>query len=183
MKSYGKAFGMLLMAAGLVLTGCGTDTAMQPEAKASALEAREKFPEFKTTDLSGAVVTSDIFAQKKITVVNIWGTFCPPCIGEMPELGEWATDMPRDAQLIGIVCDAENEQDGKTIREAEKILQGANAKFVNLLPNRDLMNFLETVDAVPTTVFVDSEGRMIGKPVIGANVAAYRKVVKDYLNE
>lgn len=45
-----------------------------------------KFPAFTTTDLNGNAVTEEIFLGKALTVVNIWGTFCDPCVNEMPLL-------------------------------------------------------------------------------------------------
>lgn len=41
---------------------------------------------FTATDFKGNPVTSEIFAKNKLTMVNIWGTFCGPCIREMPDL-------------------------------------------------------------------------------------------------
>ena len=35
---------------------------------------------FTATDFKGNPVTSEIFAKNKLTMVNIWGTFCGPCI-------------------------------------------------------------------------------------------------------
>ena len=49
---------------------------------------------FSTTDLEGNTVTNDIFSQADLTVVNFWGTFCNPCINEMPELAKWNEEMP-----------------------------------------------------------------------------------------
>ena len=57
-----------------------------------AASGTEKAPDknaviFETTDIDGNQVSSaDIFSQHKITMVNIWGTFCGPCIDEMPDL-------------------------------------------------------------------------------------------------
>ena len=140
-----------------------------------------KFPAFSAKDLNGNAVTNEIFKGKKVTVINIWGTFCPPCIGEMPELGAWDKEMPKDAQIIGIVCDAKNEKDKKTADAAVKILESSNAKFINLLPSEEIMKYLETVDAVPTTIFVDSEGNILGSPVIGADVPKYKERLAGYL--
>ena len=41
---------------------------------------------FESQDLDGNKITSDIFSNNIITMINIWGTFCGPCIREMPEL-------------------------------------------------------------------------------------------------
>ena len=182
LKSFGKALGCSMLAATLAFAaaGCGSAEKESSGAKAEA-QTMTKLPQFSTKDLAGNAVTNDIFAKKKLTVVNIWGTFCPPCIGEMPELGKWAKEMPADAQIIGIVCDMDGEGDSKTQQEALRILKEAGADFVNLVPDKELMKYLDTVDAVPTTIFVDSSGNLVGHPVIGADVDAYKKAVKDYL--
>ena len=114
-------------------------------------------------------------------MLNVWGTFCPPCIEEMPALGEWAKNMPQDAQIIGLVCDVQGNDDAETINAAKNILNDAGADFVNILPNAELANFLQSVYAVPTTIFVDSQGNLIGEPVIGADVESYKKRVENYL--
>ena len=160
-----------LLTAGLLLTGCADDTA---DVKGgNVVQAMPStMPTFTAKNLDGQTVTNEIFASKKITVVNIWGTFCPPCIGEMPELGEMARSMPADAQLIGLVCDAE---DGSAqIRDAKKIMSDANANFVNIVPDAQLLKFLENVDAVPTTIFVNSKGEIVGQKIVGANVNGYK---------
>ena len=76
-------------------------------------EKKEKFPEFKTTDSNGNEVTEKIFADKDITMVNVWGTFCGPCINEMPELQKIYESLPKNANLIGIAADVpEGMKDG-----------------------------------------------------------------------
>ena len=46
------------------------------------------FGHFDAKTLDGEEVTEEIFANADLTMVNIWGTFCGPCIEEMPYLGE-----------------------------------------------------------------------------------------------
>lgn len=62
---------------------------------------------FSTTDLKGNTVTNDIFSQADLTVVNFWGTFCNPCINEMPELAKWNEEMPDNVQMLGAIVDVE----------------------------------------------------------------------------
>ena len=62
---------------------------------------------FSTTDLEGNTVTNDIFSQADLTVVNFWGTFCNPCINEMPELAKWNEEMPDNVQMLGTIVDVE----------------------------------------------------------------------------
>lgn len=183
MKANRKICGAVMMAAAILLSGCVSEGGEEAKASVAAKESQGAFPAFRTKSLSGEDVTNEVFARKKITVINIWGTFCPPCIGEMPELGEWARNMPKDAQLIGIVCDADGDQDKKTIAEARRILKEADADFLNLVPNSEIMQYLENVQAVPTTIFVDAEGKIVAQPVVGADVQRYKNVVKEYLGE
>ena len=178
------------LAAGLLavcplISGCTGEQQAESVAESSAQKAvqGEKFPSFTARDLAGNEVTEAIFANKKITVINIWGTFCPPCLGEMPELGALARELPEDAQLIGIVVDADGEGQASVIAEAQSILRQADADFLNLVPSPGLDKYLQKVDAVPTTIFVDNSGHLIGEPVVGADVEGYRAAVKAYLHE
>lgn len=167
----------------LLISGCGdfADVKENPST-AQASPVAKNIPTFSAKTISGAPVTNEIFAAKKITIVNIWGTFCPPCIAEMPELGEMARALPDDAQIIGLVCDA-TEDSPQQIQKAIQITQEAGADFVNIVPDAALLKFMENVEAVPTTIFVNSKGEVVGKAVIGADVEGYKDELKKLLNQ
>ena len=64
------------------------------------------FAGITSTDLEGNEVDDSVFKGKKLTMVNIWGTFCRPCIGEMPDLQQISEDYAdKDFQIFGMVCD------------------------------------------------------------------------------
>ncbi|MCI8811517.1 MAG: TlpA family protein disulfide reductase, partial [Oscillibacter sp.] len=50
------------------------------------------FITFEGTDLDGNTVSQEIFSQSKLTMVNVWATYCNPCLSEMPGLGELAAE-------------------------------------------------------------------------------------------
>lgn len=170
-----KWMGCLLCLA--LLSGCGGQS--EPGGEEPAAQS-QRVPDFSTVDLAGNAVTQEVFSQAEVTVVNIWGTFCPPCIGEMPELGDWAREMEDDVQLIGIVCDYYAGDDA-TLEQAKGILDDSGADFVNLAADASLEEFLFQFQFVPTTLLVDSEGTVIGEPIVGADVAGYQQAVADYL--
>ena len=177
-----KTFGLLILSATLIFSGCGDSSAEnQNLTEKNPAEIQGKFPTFEASDLNGEKISSDIFTRKKITVMNIWGTFCPPCIGEMPELGTWEKNFPDDAQLIGLVCDIETSDDAQTIAEAKNILKQADANFLNIVPNKELLSYLQKIDAVPTTIFIDSQGNILGEAIIGADVKSYKKRLQELL--
>ena len=178
-----KKFLAAICAAALLISGCGDDSAdMNETATAQASPVAKVVPKFTAKTIAGKPVTHEIFAAKKITVVNIWGTFCPPCIAEMPELGEMARALPADAQVIGLVCDA-SEDATEQIQDALKITADANADFVNIVPDAELQKFMENVEAVPTTIFVNSKGEVVGEAVIGADVKRYKNELEKLLKQ
>lgn len=58
-----------------------------PETETPTLQIR-----FEGTDLRGNTVSSDIFSRFKLTMINVWATYCNPCLREMPDLGELAAE-------------------------------------------------------------------------------------------
>ncbi|MDR1978813.1 MAG: TlpA family protein disulfide reductase [Synergistaceae bacterium] len=124
-----------------------------------------EFPKFSSRGLNDDIVTHAIFADKKLTVLNIWTTWCPPCLEEMPDLGRLGRSMPEGSQLAGIILDAE---DSETADQAKNILAKAQADFLQILPVEDMSPVLGKVLAIPTTIFVNSQGKIIGTPLVGS---------------
>ena len=96
------------------LTGCGSsDSGDSDQEQGTVAEEGYEFIA-ETTDLDGNTVnTADIFAENKLTMVNIWATFCGPCINEMPELEKIHQEYAEEgAGVIGLVLDvpAGNDQ-------------------------------------------------------------------------
>lgn len=141
------------------------------------------FPLFETKDLNGNTVTNDIFTGKKLTVVNVWGTYCGPCVNEMPELAAWAAEMPGDVQIIGLVCDLGSYEDTATVEKAKLICEKTGVTYLNLVANEDFYDLLANVTGVPTTLFVNGEGNIVGEMIVGANVQLYKDQVEMLLNE
>ena len=124
------------------------------------------FPTFSALDIYGNAVDNSIFADHDLTMMNIWGTFCGPCIMEMPDLGEMALAMPAGTQLVGLVGDALNAEN---IELAQSIAESTGATYLHIVPNKVLYDYLnDNITAYPTTVFIDSHGYMVGEPAIGA---------------
>jgi hypothetical protein len=165
-------------------TNSKASSTMKEEKTASAdkEEKKEKFPEFKTTDTNGNEVTEKIFANKDITMVNVWGTFCGPCINEMPELQKIYESLPKNANLIGIAADVpEGMKDG--VDNAKHIEEQTGVKYTNLTVSDSLASFTKQFYAVPSTIFVDKDGNIIGELVLGANIDSYVKNLQKVLTD
>lgn len=140
---------------------------------------------FSTTDLDGNQITSDIFADKKITLVNIWGSFCQPCMEELPDLQKISEDMENQGvAIIGILGDAmdsDGNRDEDVIELGKMVLEENNVTYLNLAMNRELKEAFPT-QTYPTSILIDSNGTVIGEVVYGSRKAdEYRKIIKDAL--
>ena len=139
-------------------------------------------PAFTTEDLDGNEVTESILAGKDVTMINIWGTFCPPCIAEMPDLAKLSDSLPENAQIIGLLCDV-SLSDRSALQDAKSITAEAGTNYPCLLLNDSLGEYISQYMYVPTTIFVDSEGNQVGEPVIGADFNAYTARLKAVLGD
>lgn len=118
---------------------------------------------FSAPDMAGGTVTEAIFADYDVTMVNIWTTWCGYCIMEMPDLQELYESLPENVNLISVCGDAETERE-----LADEILSEYGISFTVIEANSDLnSSLMPAVQALPTTVFLDSKGRPIGDAQIG----------------
>ncbi len=177
---------ILILVMCFALAACGGESSEEEETgdsscTAASIEPGTPFGTFDSVDLDGNKVTDAVFAEKDVTVVNVWATYCGPCLDEMPELGAWSEEMPDNAQVIGIVIDAQ-EGDEEMAEEARSIAADTKATYTNVMLNDSLADPLKAVEAVPTTFIVDREGNMVCEPIIGAYVDRYKTEVKNYLD-
>ena len=112
-----------------------------------------------------------------ISMINIWATWCSNCKAEMEDLEalnkEWA-DL--DCQIIGICTDLDDEN----VQQVIKILEDNGVTYTNIRQTDELAKTLLTV-GLPTTYFVDSEGRVLTLPVKGAYFDKYRERLEEAL--
>lgn len=156
------------------------------ESKTESVQNITPFPEFTTVDLDGNEVTQEIFGEKKLTMVNVWGTFCSPCIQEMPALGELAEEYKEDMQILGIISDViqmDEVVSDAALEEAKRIVEATKAEYTHLVTSQDLLEgFVSGISAVPTTFFVDQEGNIMGVGVSGArSKEKWQEIIEAFL--
>ncbi len=135
---------------------------------------------FTTTDLVGNTVTSDIFGNYDLTLVHIWGTYCGPCLREIGSYGDLYRELPENVNMIGLVCDVYDGQDGN-VEYAKQILTDNNVTFQNLRISTELYDVLYSIDYVPSSFFVDRDGHLIGQMLDGVGYESTVEVLNGYL--
>ena len=165
---------LLAMTMAVAFAGCGGDGE-------DVVTADNDQISFESTDLDGNVISSEeLFAENPVTMVNVWGTFCGPCIEEMPEIEQINKEYAEQgAAVCGLVCDMP-EGDDSLLQDALDIIDETGVTYLNLYWSSDMESQLN-VTAVPTTFFVDSEGNLLGEPIVGADPDSYREALDEYL--
>lgn len=161
----------------------GTNSTAAPGAETGSASERVSF---SASDLNGNTVTDAVLAGKKFTILNIWGTYCGPCIQEMPGLGVIAREYAdRGVQVIGIVTDA-GDRLGRaypgTVETARTIILQTGADYLHLLPSESLYElFLNKATAIPLTYFLDENGRVIGEYLGARREDVWKALVEEAL--
>lgn len=140
---------------------------------------------FEADTIDGEPLTSDCFAQSKLTMINVWATYCNPCLSEMPDLGEIAASYDTEEfQIIGIISDISKESGQEDIENAKELIAQTEANYPHLLLNESLYsNLVGAIDSVPTTFFVNQKGEVLGY-IIGANSKeTWEEVINELLAE
>ncbi len=125
-----------------------------------------------TIDLNENHVDESLLAGHKLTLVNVWATYFPPCLEEITALGRLAREFePQGVQIVGLlsnVVGATFEPDSEVLSAAREMLETAEADYVNLVPSKDIyIKIIGQITAIPTSFFVDETGTIIGRAYPG----------------
>ncbi len=136
---------------------------------------------FETTDLDGETVDSaELFAEHALTMVNVWATWCPPCVGELGELDALNERIAElDCAVVGVLLDGD---EAGAPEQARKLMEEKDAHYRVLLP-MEKVDELFPLEAIPTSYFVDRNGVIVAPPIIGARVDEYAQTFRDLLTD
>jgi thiol-disulfide isomerase/thioredoxin len=112
--------------------------------------------EFSAYDLDGNLRHSSEWIGKQPVVINVWGTWCPPCRREIPELVKLYDEYrSRGVEIIGFtVIQRERPSDVQYFAERN------NMEWQLLVAEPDLLN-RHQIRGVPTTFFLDGSGNVV----------------------
>ena len=156
------------------------DTSVDPEAVASV-------GKFESTGIDGDTYTEKVFSDYDLTLVNIFTTWCSPCVNEIPELEKLYEEMKdKGVGVVGVVLDAADEdgnQDEDTVKKAEILREKTKASYPFLTPDSTMMNGrLKGISAFPETFFVDKNGNIVGETYTGSHsLDEWKEIVEKEL--
>lgn len=138
----------------------------------------QQFPELKFKDESGKTISLKSL-KGKVVFINLWATWCPPCIHEMPSINGLRSTFKDNDDLVFLMVDMDNKIEKSKVWMESKNYDLPVHVMDSELP-RELFN-----GSIPTTIIVDKQNNIVARHV---GVADYNspeivEIMEKLLNE
>ncbi len=141
--------------------------------------------EFSAKDIFDNTYTQEMFENYDLTLVNVFATWCSPCVEEMPVLESLRCEYEQKGIKLGVVAvvmdtKTENGVDENALELAKTLYERSGANFPFIIPDDTVMNGrLIGIESFPESFFVDSNGNIVSEPYIGANTQRQWEEIVD----
>lgn len=118
-----------------------------------------------------------------VVLVNMWATWCGPCIREMPDLSKISDELEnKNFKLLGVNIFQQNGS-----KKVEDFLKTNPVTYVVLDGNQEVVDaFSEAnganIEAVPTTFIIDKNGKIAETIIGGRDKETFLKTINKYMN-
>ena len=112
----------------------------------------------RQTPMQGLTGNSALFSQYrgKPLIINVWASYCGPCLGEMGSLERLWRQYGGRINVIGISIDDYRDR-------AQVFLAKAGTTFPHYIDNKLVLENMLGAKSIPLTVLVDGQGRVLEK--------------------
>lgn len=143
-------FGALLIAA--IVSCSGND------AKSGDAQSQVNTPPaltFTALDPDGVEHKSSEWIGKGPVVINFWGTWCPPCRKEIPDLAKVYHEF--QSQGVTLISLAVNDEPDRV----KEYAADAGMDWVQLMADKQILIDYKATTGIPTTIFLDKNGQEV----------------------
>jgi len=120
----------------------------------------DTLPKFKLKLIDGAVLDSKDLAGK-VTVIDFWGTWCKPCLAEVPSYNQfYQAYREKNVRFVALAADSGTRDE---IRDAVNRLK---IEYPVAAPSWTELDLFGNIEAFPTTLIFDAKGKLV-KEFIG----------------
>ena len=118
----------------------------------------------------------------KLLYIDVWATWCGPCIKEMPALKELVKEYAKkDIEFVSISIDGKNDYDKWKKMVPEKNVGGIQLYDAECLDSDFMKAF--SVSLIPRFMMIDSEGKIITAKAPRPSSKDVRKFIDSHLDK
>jgi peroxiredoxin len=139
------------------------------------IEGDARAPDFSFPGLDGKQVS--LGDQKgKIVLVNVWATWCPPCVEEMPSMEKlYQKFKGQDFEILAISIDETG------LKAVAPFMKKTRLTFPALIDSKGTIKTSYGITGVPESFIIDKQGFLIKKIVGPVNWATPK--ILDFFSE
>jgi len=124
----------------------------------SPIEPPVESPATPFEDNMGQPVTLDSF-HGKVVLLNVWATWCPPCVAEMPALDKLQADLGGEGLAVVAVS-----TDAQGIKKSAPFYRRAGITHLDLYNDtRSALPQALKVSGLPISLLIDRDGHVVGR--------------------
>ena len=162
-----------------------TEKNKQPERPSYAIKA----PDFKLRTVKGKLVNLSDF-RGKVVLLNFWGTWCGPCLQEIPDFNKLYSKYNKDGlEILGITVPryGPSESDKELIKFMKRwdmdytILKDINGFETQMVMIEYGQSLGRPITGVPTTLIIDRDGYIVKGYLGPRSENVFYKDLKPYL--
>lgn len=156
----------LLLAAVLVLAGCDSNTPAENAAASETDNPVQPAADSADMDIELVPITYEKWQRKldgykpDIVVVDMWATWCAPCIERFPKMVE-LNKRYGDRGVRFVSMNLDSREDEPALEMARQFLVNTRAAFENYMMDENLLEAFEMLDllGIPTVVIYGPDGQ------------------------
>lgn len=124
-----------------------------------------------TWEENGKTFSFSEYTKNKVVFINFWGTWCPPCRKEIPDIISLYNDYKnKDFVVVGIALEREPST---AVQKVKDYAERNGINYINFADTKqELAMAYGGIQAVPTTFIVDKSGT-ITETIIGMRDKSY----------
>lgn len=129
---------------------------------------------FMALDIEGNFHTLEQYKGKPL-ILNFWGTWCPPCRREIPDLKKiYAEYKPMGLEIIGLAVN-------DTPDKVRKFVEKSGLEWVMLIANRESATSYQIGTGIPVTIFLDKDGNEVSRAIGARDYNFFKKEVEKII--
>jgi len=170
-------------------TSANTDLTKK-ETKPVSTSKKDRSNETKAPDFKLATINGEEFYLSdysgKVVMLNFWGTWCPPCRKEIPDLVNLQTKYKSDGlEIVGITLNSGSASEIKKFADGKNmnytILTDLSNDETHAVTNLYGQTLGQPISSIPTTLIIDRDGYIVKGYLGPRSEEVFYNDLKEYL--